>query len=213
MAETTEEPLGIKNPLLGPNPLGQNLISPKFLYPLGASPIAVLDTSNFVSREVAEYERPDNSFKESPFFEEARAYEPSETVGIQRAIAPTTSTSSSQNVVQTFAEPRVEVSDRTAFAENNLTQQSQLSTPQFTQTEEARSTTAPDFNVVQAFAEPDFEVTENAGIGESNFTERSQVSTSQFTGLQESTSRTTPDFNVVQSFPESTAPIDRKSVV
>jgi hypothetical protein len=39
--ETTprQPPLGLKDPLLPPNVLGQNFLSPKFLSPLGAQPL------------------------------------------------------------------------------------------------------------------------------------------------------------------------------
>jgi hypothetical protein len=38
-----EVPLGIQNPLLPTMPLGQSMLQPKFLPPLGARPLAMSD--------------------------------------------------------------------------------------------------------------------------------------------------------------------------
>ncbi|MEP0857038.1 hypothetical protein, partial [Trichocoleus sp. DQ-U1] len=80
-----QEPLGIKNPLLPPNPLGQNLLNPKFLHPLGARSITVFNPSGFFSEEVADEFPPDNPFKNSPFFAESQGSQLSESVDVDTA--------------------------------------------------------------------------------------------------------------------------------
>ncbi|MBD2541325.1 hypothetical protein [Coleofasciculus sp. FACHB-SPT36] len=80
-----QEPLGIKNPLLPPNPLGQNLLNPKFLHPLGARSITVFNPSGFLSEEVADEFPPDNPFKNSPFFAESQGSKSSESVDVDTA--------------------------------------------------------------------------------------------------------------------------------
>ena len=44
---TPLEPLGIKNPLLVPQPLGQQLLQLQFLFPLGARPMAGFESGDF----------------------------------------------------------------------------------------------------------------------------------------------------------------------
>ncbi|MBD1904756.1 hypothetical protein H6F53_04515 [Trichocoleus sp. FACHB-832] len=89
---TSQEPLGFKNPLLPANPLGQNFISRKFLYPLGARAITAFDPSVFFSREMPDEVPPDNPFDNSPFFAESQASQLSKSVaasdGITSAAAP-----------------------------------------------------------------------------------------------------------------------------
>ncbi|MBD1897114.1 hypothetical protein [Coleofasciculus sp. FACHB-129] len=80
-----QEPLGIKNPLLPPNPLGQSLLNPKFLHPLGARSITVFNPSGFFSEEVADEFPPDNPFKNSPFFAESQGSKSSESVDVDTA--------------------------------------------------------------------------------------------------------------------------------
>ncbi|MBD1831984.1 hypothetical protein H6F61_04595 [Cyanobacteria bacterium FACHB-472] len=89
---TSQEPLGFKCPLLPANPLGQNFISRKFLYPLGARAITAFDPSVFFSREMPDEVPPDNPFDNSPFFAESQASQLSKSVaasdGITSAAAP-----------------------------------------------------------------------------------------------------------------------------
>ncbi|MFE1745570.1 hypothetical protein [Coleofasciculus sp. H7-2] len=80
-----QEPLGIKNPLLPPNPLGQKLLNPKFLHPLGARSITVFNPSGFFSEEMSDEFPPDNPFKNSPFFAESQDSQLSESVDVDAA--------------------------------------------------------------------------------------------------------------------------------
>src|ERR671933_1101116 len=61
-----EPPLGNRNPLLPPTPLGQNFISPKFLSPLGSQPLTTNNSLALSRQEMPSYSLPENSFDDSP---------------------------------------------------------------------------------------------------------------------------------------------------
>jgi hypothetical protein len=63
-------PLGIKNPLLPPNPLGQNFLSPKFLSPLGAKPLASMRPLAFSHQEMPGYSLSETSFLDTSVLED-----------------------------------------------------------------------------------------------------------------------------------------------
>ncbi|MFB8788174.1 MAG: hypothetical protein U7123_04845 [Potamolinea sp.] len=64
---TYTEPLGIRNPLLPPKALGQTLLQPKFLYPLGARSLISLEASDFLIQQMPDYSLVDYSVGEEPF--------------------------------------------------------------------------------------------------------------------------------------------------
>ncbi|MBW4505766.1 MAG: hypothetical protein KME64_04550 [Scytonematopsis contorta HA4267-MV1] len=64
-----DEPLGIKKPLLAHQPLGQRLISPKFLSPLGANSLLNFDHAAFLNSDTSDYTTFENPFQDSPFFQ------------------------------------------------------------------------------------------------------------------------------------------------
>ncbi|MBD1934132.1 MULTISPECIES: hypothetical protein [Cyanophyceae] len=115
---TSQEPLGFKNPLLPANPLGQNFISRKFLYPLGARAITAFDPSVFFSREMPDEVPPDNPFDNSPFFAESQASQLSKSVaasdGITSAAAPPVV---AQLKESTLIQPRLETEKPASRAE------------------------------------------------------------------------------------------------
>ncbi|MEW5861521.1 MAG: hypothetical protein AB1861_29760 [Cyanobacteriota bacterium] len=100
-----QEPLGIKNPLLPPNPLGQNLLNPKFLHPLGARSINVFNPSAFFSEEMADEFPPDNPFKNSPFFAESQGSQLSEAVDVNPAPSPDAALPVMRATDPTFVQP------------------------------------------------------------------------------------------------------------
>ncbi|HEY9726985.1 MAG TPA: hypothetical protein V6D50_11105, partial [Chroococcales cyanobacterium] len=65
----SSEPLGIQQPLLPPQSLGQTAPNLQFMLPLGAQPLAVLDPSIFFSEGGSEYAEVGQAFAESPFFD------------------------------------------------------------------------------------------------------------------------------------------------
>ena len=73
-----ERPLGIQQPLLPSAPLGQSLLQPKFLSPLGARSLTVLDPAVFRSTEQSTAFDWQSPFQDSPFFDapEPRATNP-----------------------------------------------------------------------------------------------------------------------------------------
>jgi hypothetical protein len=66
-------PLGLMNPLLPPEPLGQNLLYPQFLVPVATEPLTAINPSIFFPGGIPGYQPPENAFQELPFFAEARA--------------------------------------------------------------------------------------------------------------------------------------------
>jgi len=64
---TYTEPLGIRNPLLPPKALGQTLLQPKFLYPLGDRPLISFEASDLLIQEMPDYSLGDYSLGEEPF--------------------------------------------------------------------------------------------------------------------------------------------------
>ncbi|MEO8891895.1 MAG: hypothetical protein ABI417_10240, partial [Coleofasciculaceae cyanobacterium] len=98
------EPLGIKDPLLSPIPLGQRFISPKFLSPLGARPLSTVDFSTFS----------DEAFWDSPFLNDSPP-----NVGSTPLATPLTRIESPENAVtsSTFIQPQLE----TLPSENTVT--------------------------------------------------------------------------------------------
>jgi hypothetical protein len=71
--EEGAEPLGLANPLLPPEPLGQNLLYPQFLVPVATEPLTATNPSMFFPGGIPGYQPPENPFQELPFFAEARA--------------------------------------------------------------------------------------------------------------------------------------------
>jgi hypothetical protein len=71
--EEVIEPLGLTNPLLPPEPLGQNLLYPQFLVPVATEPLMAVNPSMFFPGGIPGYQPPENPFQELPFFAEARA--------------------------------------------------------------------------------------------------------------------------------------------
>ncbi|WP_187308045.1 hypothetical protein, partial [Nostoc cycadae] len=63
--------LGIKRPLLAHKPWGRQLISPKFLSPLGAKSLSNFDPSIFLNSEAIYSNIIDKQFQDSPFFSES----------------------------------------------------------------------------------------------------------------------------------------------
>jgi hypothetical protein len=73
--ETEDEdfpPLGLTNPLLPPEPLGQEPLYPQFLMPVAAVPLMAANPALFFPEGLPGYQPPDNIFQESPFFIQAR---------------------------------------------------------------------------------------------------------------------------------------------
>ncbi|OLP17978.1 hypothetical protein BST81_13080 [Leptolyngbya sp. 'hensonii'] len=70
-----EEPLGLKNPLLPPPPLGSGFLQPKFLVPLGARPLSGFNFSTFFPQGLSGYRPLGNLFEDFPFAEESRPTE------------------------------------------------------------------------------------------------------------------------------------------
>ncbi|MGA7954719.1 MAG: hypothetical protein WCA07_14495 [Gloeobacterales cyanobacterium] len=70
---TTEPPLGLTNPLLPPEPLGQEPLYPQFLMPVAAESLMAVNPFMFFPEGIPGYQLPENPFQESPFFTEARA--------------------------------------------------------------------------------------------------------------------------------------------
>ncbi|MBE9031486.1 hypothetical protein IQ266_17270 [filamentous cyanobacterium LEGE 11480] len=62
-------PLGIQQPLLPATPLGQNMLQPKFLTPLGARPLGVIKPSIFNSGMISAKLDAAAPFQDSPFFD------------------------------------------------------------------------------------------------------------------------------------------------
>ena len=79
---TSLEPLGIREPLLPAKPLGQMLLQPKFLSPLGARPLAGLDSSGSVLQAMPDDSLVDHFPQDNLFLTQSSAF-PSE-----EAIAP-----------------------------------------------------------------------------------------------------------------------------
>jgi hypothetical protein len=80
---TSIAPLGIKNPLLPPNPLGQNFLSPKFLSPLGVQPLATMHPLAFSHQEMPDYSLSETSFLDTSVLEEFPLSPSSEPESIQ----------------------------------------------------------------------------------------------------------------------------------
>ncbi len=136
---TPLEPLGLKNPLLPPRRLGQTFLSPKFLSPLGATPLAVLDTSAFFSQEIPGYNPPDTSFQDFPFFGETRSLpEPPET-------ATHPASTGSQQIAA--VSPIQKAPDFMAFQGESL--------PQNRENQPTEETTSPLQNLIQPLSETD----------------------------------------------------------
>jgi hypothetical protein len=70
--EEVIEPLGLANPLLPPEPLGQEPLYPQFLMPVAAVPLMAANPAVFFPEGLPGYQPPDNTFQESPFFIQAR---------------------------------------------------------------------------------------------------------------------------------------------
>jgi hypothetical protein len=70
--EEVIEPLGLANPLLPPEPLGQEPLYPQFLMPVAAVPLMAANPALFFPEGLPGYQPPDNIFQESPFFIQAR---------------------------------------------------------------------------------------------------------------------------------------------
>ncbi|HLO85892.1 MAG TPA: hypothetical protein VK203_12910, partial [Nostocaceae cyanobacterium] len=110
--EQTQIPeIGIKNPLLSHSPLGQKLISPKFLSPLGAKSLSNFDPSVFTPTESSSDTQSENPYQNSPFFPEYRSQQISaspsttnniNTPAIQTKIETNNSTLSSEALAQTI---------------------------------------------------------------------------------------------------------------
>ncbi len=65
-------PLGLANPLLPPEPLGQEPLYPQFLMPVATVPLMAANPAVFFPEGLPGYQPPDNTFQESPFFIQAR---------------------------------------------------------------------------------------------------------------------------------------------
>jgi hypothetical protein len=104
----SDEPLGIKSPLLPPAPLGQSIIRRQFLVPLGARPIAILDPSIFLQR--SDYDFPSDSFQETAFFPEWTSNlvdrSPAQTTVSQRT--NDSDTQASESAVDLAIQPKLE---------------------------------------------------------------------------------------------------------
>jgi|GEM_PF-4723905 len=95
---SASEPLGIKNPLLGVSPLWQNVLMPKFLTPLGAKPLSVLDPSIFAPRDTTETAPLGQSF-DTPFFAQPDIVaQPSPSVDPSAVRASRSATGGNQNL-------------------------------------------------------------------------------------------------------------------
>src|ERR671932_982368 len=72
--ETTswQPPLGLQNPLVTPNPLGQNFLSPKFLLPLAAQPLGGGNPLGSSAQALPDYNLSDNFFQDSPSLAESQ---------------------------------------------------------------------------------------------------------------------------------------------
>ena len=63
-----DPPLGIQRPFLPSMPLGQSMLQPKFLTPLGAQPLSILQPAIFSSGD-ADGVAEESPFQDSPFFD------------------------------------------------------------------------------------------------------------------------------------------------
>jgi hypothetical protein len=93
-----DEPLGIKKPLLAHQPLGQRLISPKFLSPLGANSLLNFDHAAFLNSDTSDYTTFENPFQDSPFFQKNNTN--IQTRQETTAVTSETSSTSSDSVIQ-----------------------------------------------------------------------------------------------------------------
>ena len=64
-----EPPLGVQQPLLSPMPLGQSMLQPKFLTPLGTNLLGVLDPSIFFPPSAMALSSEEAPFQDSSFFD------------------------------------------------------------------------------------------------------------------------------------------------
>lgn len=64
-----ETPLGIRQPLMPDTPLGQPLLQPKFITPLGARSLSVLDPGVFLAAQRSNELDWQSPFEDSPFFD------------------------------------------------------------------------------------------------------------------------------------------------
>ncbi len=86
--EEVMEPLGLANPLLPPEPLGQEPLYPQFLMPVAAVPLMAANPALFFPEGLPGYQPPDNIFQESPFFIQAREALPIRQIEVLPEVSP-----------------------------------------------------------------------------------------------------------------------------
>jgi hypothetical protein len=147
-------PLGIKNPLLPPNPLGQSFLSPKFLSPLGAKPLASMRPLAFSHQEMPGYGLSETSFFDTSVLENfplslsrenesVQSYEGSLESGTVEA------TISNSTLVQPFSGREVSQERRTTVQELRDSTPTPVETESVTTESEAGSTIYPVPTVTQ----------------------------------------------------------------
>ncbi|MBW4557877.1 MAG: hypothetical protein KME59_18450 [Trichormus sp. ATA11-4-KO1] len=128
--EITSSDLGIKKPLLAHKPLGQKLLSPKFLSPLGSKALSNFDPAIFYAPEISDYTLSENSFQNSPFFPEYQSQQLSKS-NISAAQSPSVMhlDNAQPNTIQPQLERQSSISPKSTFTEGivaeNLVQQTQ----------------------------------------------------------------------------------------
>jgi hypothetical protein len=86
--EEVIEPLGLANPLLPPEPLGQEPLYPQFLMPVAAVPLMAANPALFFPEGLPGYQPSDNIFQESPFFIQAREALPIRQIEVLPEVSP-----------------------------------------------------------------------------------------------------------------------------
>ena len=151
---TSIAPLGIKNPLLPPNPLGQNFLSPKFLSPLGAQPLATMHPLAFSHQEMPGYSLSETSFLDTSVLEDFPLSPSSEPESIQSYEGSLESgtveaTNSSSTLVQPSSEREISQEERTTVQEAIDSTPTPVVTESVTTESEVESPISPVPKVIQ----------------------------------------------------------------
>src|ERR687885_2304443 len=106
--ETTswQPPLGLQNPLVTPNPLGQNFLSPKFLLPLAAQPLGGGNPLGSSAQALPDYNLSDNFFQDSPSLAESQLSLNPPEPPVTAAATPTAAISTPVNIQRYPGETR-----------------------------------------------------------------------------------------------------------
>ncbi|HEY9761928.1 MAG TPA: hypothetical protein V6D07_05355, partial [Trichocoleus sp.] len=102
--ETTswQPPLGLQQPLVIANPLGQNFLSPQFLSPLGAQPLGGGNPLGASDQALPDYNLSENFFQDSPSLAESRLSLNPPEAPVTAAATPTAGMDSTQVNIQRY---------------------------------------------------------------------------------------------------------------